>query len=128
MDSSKKRAGKIKTVAILGAGPAASTLATLLARAGVKVALLHRPRTAPLLVGESLVPAIVLMLRKLGVEDEVKTFSKYKPGACFDLFGQSDFPFLFKDFCGSFPPYAYNTPRIQFEETLLNNARKNGAK
>jgi len=128
MDSLKKNAGKIKTVAILGAGPAASTLATLLARAGMKVALLHRPRTAPLLVGESLVPAIVLMLRKLGVENEVKTFSKYKPGACFDLFGQSDFPFLFKDFCGSFPPYAYNTPRIQFEETLLNNARKNGAK
>jgi flavin-dependent dehydrogenase len=127
MDSSKKRAGKIKTVAILGAGPAASTLATLLAREGVKVSLLHRPRTAPLLVGESLVPAIVLMLRKLGVEDEVKTFSKYKPGACFDLFGQSDFSFLFKDFCGSFPPYAYNTPRIQFEETLLNNARKSGA-
>jgi flavin-dependent dehydrogenase len=119
---------KIGTVAILGAGPAASTLATLLARAGVKVAMLHRPRTAPLLVGESLVPAIVLMLRKLGVEDEVKTFSKYKPGACFDLFGQSDFPFLFKDFCGSFPPYAYNTPRIQFEEALLNNARKAGAK
>ncbi len=120
--------GKINTVAILGAGPAASTLATLLVRAGLKVAMLHRPRTAPLLVGESLVPAIVLMLRELGVEDEVKSFSKYKPGACFDLFGQSDFPFLFKDFCGSFPPYAYNTPRIQFEETLLNNARKAGAK
>ncbi len=120
---------KIRTVAILGAGPAASTLATLLARVGVKVAMLHRPRTAPLLVGESLVPAIVLMLRKLGVEDEVKAFSKYKPGACFDLFESiAIFHSLFKDFCGSFPPYAYNAPRIQFEETLLNNARKSGAK
>jgi flavin-dependent dehydrogenase len=119
---------KIKTVAILGAGPAASTLATLLARTGVKVAMLHRPRTAPLLVGESLVPAIVQMLRKLGVEEEVAAFSKYKPGACFNIGERADFPFAFKDFCGSFPPYAYNVPRIQFEETLLNNAHKSGAK
>jgi flavin-dependent dehydrogenase len=120
--------GKIQTVAILGAGPAASTLATLIARAGVKVAMLHRPRTAPLLVGESLVPAIVLMLRKLGVEKEVAAYSKYKPGACFNIGGRMDFPFAFKDFCGSFPPYAYNVPRIQFDETLLATARKAGAK
>jgi flavin-dependent dehydrogenase len=120
--------GKIQTVAILGAGPAASTLATLLSRAGVKAAMLHRPRTAPLLVGESLVPAIVLMLRKLGVEEEVAAYSKYKPGACFNIGEQMDFPFAFKDFCGSFPPHAYNVPRIQFEDTLLATARKAGAK
>jgi flavin-dependent dehydrogenase len=122
-------AATIETVAILGGGPAASTLATLLARSGLSVAMLHRPRTAPLLVGESLVPAIVLMLRQLGIEDEVKAFSKYKPGACFDMGeGRGDFPFAFKDFCGSFPPYAYNVPRIQFEETLLATARKAGVK
>jgi flavin-dependent dehydrogenase len=120
--------GKIKTVAILGGGPAASTLATLLAREGVRVAIFHRQRTAPLLVGESLVPAIVLMLRKLGVEEEVAAFSKYKPGACFNIGEQMDFPFAFKDFCGLFPPYAYNVPRIQFEATLLETARKAGAK
>lgn len=120
--------GKIQTVAILGAGPAASTLAILLVRAGVKVSLMHRPRTAPLLVGESLVPAIVLMLRQLGLEEEVAAFSKYKPGACFNIGAHADFPFAFKDFCGSFPPYAYNVPRIQFEDTLLAAARKAGAK
>jgi 2-polyprenyl-6-methoxyphenol hydroxylase-like FAD-dependent oxidoreductase len=65
------RNGKIQTVAILGAGPAAATLATLLAREGIRVAIFYRQRTAPLLVGESLVPAIILMLRKLGVEQEV---------------------------------------------------------
>ena len=124
-----QQTGKIQTVAILGGGPAASTLATLLARSGVRVAMMHRPRTAPLLVGESLVPAIVLMLRQLGIEEEVKAFSKYKPGACFDMGeGRGDFPFAFKDFCGSFPPYAYNVPRIQFEETLLATARKAGVK
>jgi flavin-dependent dehydrogenase len=120
--------GKIETVAILGAGPAASTLATLLARDGIRVAIFHRQRTTPLLVGESLVPAIVLMLRKLGVEEEVAAYSKFKPGACFNIGAQMDFPFAFKDFCGSFPPYAYNVPRIQFEATLLETARKAGAK
>ena len=122
------RASQISTVAILGAGPAACTLAVLLARSGRRVVMLHRPRTAPLLVGESLVPAIVLMLRKLGVEDEVASYSQYKPGACFDFGPDVIFPFVFKDFCGSFPPHAYNVPRIQFEATLLEAARKAGAK
>ena len=94
---------------------------------GRRVVMLHRPRTAPLLVGESLVPAIVLMLRKLGLEEEVAGYSQYKPGAAFDFGADAVFPFLFKDFCGSFPPHAYNVPRIQFEDTLLAAAKREGA-
>jgi flavin-dependent dehydrogenase len=120
--------GKIKTVAILGAGPAASTLATLLARDGVQVALLHRPRAAALLVGESLVPAIILILRRLGVEDEVRAYGKYKPGAIFNMNEFGDFPFTFADFCGKMPDYAFNVPRIKFETTLLDCAKRAGAR
>ncbi len=115
-------------MAILGAGPAACTLAILLSKMGRRVAMLHRPRAAPLLVGESLVPAIVVMLRRLGLEEEVAAYSQYKPGACFDFGGGMNFPFEFKNFCGSFPPHAYNVPRIQFEETLLAAAKRAGAK
>ena len=86
------RAGKIHSVAILGGGPVACTLAILLTRAGRRVAMLHRPRTAPLLVGESLVPAIVLMLRKLGLEAEVAAYSQVKPGACCDFGADVVFP------------------------------------
>jgi hypothetical protein len=118
----------IKTVAILGAGPAASTLATLLARDGVRVALLHRPRAAALLVGESLVPAIILILRRLGVEDEVRSYGKYKPGAIFNMNEFGDFPFTFADFCGKMPDYAFNVPRNKFEATLLDCAKRAGAK
>jgi flavin-dependent dehydrogenase len=118
---------KIKTVAILGAGPAASTLATLLARGGIRVALLHRPRATALLVGESLVPAIILILRRLGVEDEVRSYGKYKPGAIFNMNDWGDFPFTFADFCGKMPDYAYNVPRIKFEATLLDCAKRAGA-
>lgn len=120
--------GKINTVAILGGGPAASTLATLLAREGIRVALLHRPRHAPLLVGESLVPAIIPLLRRLGVEDEVRAYAKYKPGAIFNMNEFGDYPFTFKDFCGPLPDYAYNVPRLKFETTLLAAAQRAGAK
>ena len=61
----KNRKRQIESVAILGGGPVASTLATLLARAGLSVAILHRPRRAPLLVGESLVPAIIPSFQSL---------------------------------------------------------------
>lgn len=123
-----QRSGKINTVAILGGGPAASTLATLLAGEGIRVALLHRPRQAPLLVGESLVPAIIPILRRLGVEDEVRAYAKYKPGAIFNMNQFGDYPFTFKDFCGPLPDYAYNVPRIKFEATLLASAQRAGAK
>ena len=122
------RTEKIQTVAILGGGPAASALATLLAREKIRVAILHRPRAAALLVGESLVPAIVLILRRLGVEDEVRSYGKYKPGAIFNMNEFGDFPFTFADFCGRMPDYAYNVPRIKFEATLLENAKRAGAK
>jgi flavin-dependent dehydrogenase len=120
--------GKIKSLAILGGGPAASALATLLARDGIRVAILHRPRNAPLLVGESLVPAIIPILRRLGVEEEVREFAKYKPGAIFNMTEFGDYPFTFKDFCGPLPDYAYNVPRNKFEATLLEAAKRAGAK
>ena len=122
-----RRNGKTKTVAILGGGPVASTLAILLARDGVKVAILHLPKRAPLLVGESLVPAIIPMLRELGVEDEVKTYSKYKPGATINLTPTFNLVFPFKELRAKVPPYAYNTPRDRFDDTLLEAARKAGA-
>ena len=128
MASSKAPSDKINTVAILGAGPAASTLATLLARAGMTVAMLHRPRTAPLLVGESLVPAIIPMLQMLGVEDEVRDFSTFKPGATFNLSKDLNFSFFFNQLTGTTATYAYNVPRERFDDTLLDAARKAGVK
>jgi flavin-dependent dehydrogenase len=118
---------QVRTVAILGGGPVASTLATLLARAGLRVAIWHKPKATPLIVGESLVPSIIPMLQELGVEETVRSFSTFKPGACCDFGADVVFPFHYKDFCGSFPPHAYNVPRIQFEATLLANARAAGA-
>src|SRR5437899_589068 len=119
-------AGKVRSVAILGGGPVASTLATLLARAGVRVGILHRPRRAPLLVGESLVPAIIPMLRMLGVEEEVRGFSTFKPGATFNISEKVNFSFPFDQVRGPLPPYAYNVPRDRFDDALLQAAKQAG--
>ena len=116
----------IRTVAIIGGGPAACTLAVLLARAGIRVGLWHKPKSAPLIVGESLVPAIIPMLRKLGVEDEVRKYSMLKPGATFNLTPDIAFSFFFENLKG-LPRYAYNVPRDQFDATLLEAAQKAGA-
>jgi len=116
----------IRTVAIIGGGPSASTLAVLLARAGIRVGIWHKPKAATLIVGESLVPAIIPMLRKLGVEDEVRKYSMLKPGATFNLSPEIAFSFFFENLKG-LPRYAYNVPREKFDATLLEAAQKAGA-
>jgi hypothetical protein len=120
--------GKIKSVAILGGGPAACTLAVLLARKKIRVAIFHLPKRAPLIVGESLVPAVIPILRLLGIEDEVRGYGLYKPGATINLSPTVNFSFVFANIRGPLPTYAYNVPRDKFDDTLLNAARQAGVK
>jgi flavin-dependent dehydrogenase len=121
--------GKIQTVAIVGGGPSASTLAIMLARQGTRVAILHKPKRAPIIVGESLVPALIPMLQLLGVEDEVRGFSMLKPGATFNIGEKVNFHFWFAQLVGKGTTrYAYNVPRDRFDDTLLAAARQAGAK
>jgi len=117
----------IRTVGIIGGGPAACTLAVLLTRAGLRVGLWHKSKPTALIVGESLVPAIIPMLRKLGVEDEVRKYSTLKPGATFNLSPEIAFSFFFENLQG-LPRYAYNVPRDRFDATLLETAQKAGVK
>ena len=92
------------------------------------MAIFYRPKRAPLLVGESLVPAIIPMLRMLGVEDQVRSFSMFKPGATFNISETVNFSFPFDQIRGPMPPYAYNVPRDRFDDTLLEAARQAGVK
>lgn len=117
-----------KNIAIIGGGPAASTLAILLSKKGYKVVIFATEEKAPILVGESLVPMIIPMLKDLGVEEEVALYSIYKPGACFTFDATEVFDFRFSDTPSDLPSYAYNVPRDKFNQTLLNAAIKAGAK
>lgn len=123
-----QKPGKIRSVAILGGGPAASTLATLLARDGVCVAIYYLPKRVPLIVGESLVPAIIPMLQMLGVEEKVASFSTFKPGATFNIRPTDNYSFFFDKLIGKTATYAYNVPREKFDDALLDAAHAAGAK
>ena len=116
-----------KSIAVIGAGPAGTTLATLLARAGFRVAVFSRGRPSTLVVGESLVPAVVPILRRLGVEDEVRGYSVYKPGATFVVDREFTIQIAFDEVSLRVPGYAYNVPRDRFDATLRAACERSGA-
>ena len=118
---------RIRSVAVLGGGPAGAYLAAELARAGLRVALYTRGKRPPIIVGESLVPAIIPFLRHLGVEDEVRGFSVYKPGATFTLDVDDIRSFTFAEVRGAVTAYSYNVPRDRFDAALLEAALRAGA-
>ncbi len=117
---------KIKTVAIIGGGPTGSALGTFLHRDGYRVTIFESGKRPGLLVGESLMPAVIPYLKKLGVEEEVASYSQYKPGATFHLNREEEMTFIFDRVPSTGLPYAYNVPRAEFDATLLNAARREG--
>jgi len=119
---------QIQTVAILGGGPAGAALGCLLAKKGGGVGIYHTDKRPPLIVGESLLPAVVPMLRELGVEEEVKMFSVHKPGATVCLSVEEVISAFFSWADGTLPDYAYNTQRDLFDQTILDAAQRVGAK
>ena len=109
-------------VAILGAGPAGSALATFLAREGAQVTLFDDGRRPELLVGESLVPAVIPILQRLGLEGDAATCGRVKPGVTFVWSPTTRFSFTFARFAPSVFPYAYNIARPQFDDAIVAKA------
>jgi flavin-dependent dehydrogenase len=114
-------------VAIIGAGPCGSALAVLLAREGAEVTLFDDGRRPELLVGESLVPAVIPILERLGIEEETAMLGLLKPGVSFVWSPTDRFSFTFARFAPAVPPHAYNIPRPRFDDALLARAVKAGA-
>ena len=115
-----------RRVAILGGGPAGATTGAFLARAGVEVKLFSRGKRPPIIVGESLVPAVVPYLRRLGVEEEVASYSVWKGGATFVMGSESRMNVRFNEVRGAVTPYSYNVPRDRFDASILGAAERSG--
>jgi len=115
-----------RSVAIIGGGPAGAALGTHLVRAGCRVAIFRAPQRPKMLIGESLIPAVVTCLRELGVEEQIKSFSTYKPGATFYFSAVDEIQFDFGFGAADAPSYAYNTPRDLFDKAILDNAEREG--
>lgn len=115
-------------IAIIGAGPAGAALAIFLARLQADVTLFDDGRRPELLVGESLVPAVVPILRRLGIEEETAAFSCVKPGVSFIWSPTDRVSVTFNRFAPAVFPYAYNIPRPRFDEALLARAIASGVR
>jgi len=118
----------IKTVGIIGSGPAGASLASLLALKGLDVTLFDDGRRPELIVGESLIPAVVPMLRRLGLEERAAAICQHKPGVTFTLNAREQIDFCFQSLAGTpMPTYAYNAPRPAFDQLFDQRASELGA-
>lgn len=96
---------------------------------GVEATLFDDGRRPDLIVGESLIPAVIPVLRKLGLEERARAICQHKPGVTFTLNAAEKVEFCFDSLAGTaMPTYAYNAPRPAFDQLLDDRADELGAR
>src|ERR1700732_3828449 len=119
----------IYDVAIIGGGPAGSTAATLLARAGRRVVVFERERFPRFHIGESLLPFSMkafTRMQLLGKFEHAGFLKKYG-GEFFSACCDKGVKFYFKDAYRSQTDHSYQVTRADFDKLLLDHAAENGA-
>jgi flavin-dependent dehydrogenase len=116
-------------VAVIGGGPAGASTATFLARAGLDVCVFERETFPRFHVGESLIPATLPVLERMGVREQVEAHGfQIKFGAMFSD-QESGRAYTFYFLPGrAWPIYAYQVQRAEFDTILLEHAGKSGAR
>ena len=115
-------------VGIIGAGPAGCTLAILLKQRNIDCVVYDDDHKPDLIVGESLVSAVIPILRKLGIEDKVAAISTLKYGAALRHANGTRVDFRFQEFGSDYPAYSYNIPRPEFDDIIKDHAKSLGVK
>src|SRR5438445_13218195 len=116
-------------VAIIGGGPAGSTAATLLARAGRRVIVVEREKFPRFHIGESLLHFSMKAFSRLGLHEKflragfIKKCGGEIVGAC----AETGTKFYFKDAYRSQTDHAYHVTRGDFDKVLLDHAADCGA-
>jgi flavin-dependent dehydrogenase len=120
-------APEIWDVIVVGAGPAGSTAAALLAAAGHRVLVLDKERFPRFHIGESLLPLCLPVLERLGIDPDPDAWL-HKRGAqfvCETTNRRRSFDFA--DALPGPPRHAWQVDRAAFDERLLQRAVEFGA-
>ncbi|MBE1489193.1 NAD(P)/FAD-dependent oxidoreductase [Plantactinospora soyae] len=133
-------------VGVIGGGPAGSTVASYLARAGLDVAVFESAVFPREHVGESLVPAVIPVMNDIGVTPKIEaagfprkygaawTSADTRPTSTLDFdaashgFGVAEIAYEERDQAGVDRIYTWHVDRAQFDQILLKHAESLGAK
>ena len=116
-------------VAIIGGGPAGSTAATLLAKAGRRVVLFEREKFPRFHIGESLLPFSMKAFARMDLIEKFTqaNFLKKYGGEFFSACGDKGVKFYFRDAYRSQTDHSYQVTRAEFDKLLLDHAAENDA-
>jgi flavin-dependent dehydrogenase len=116
-------------VLVIGGGPGGSTAASVLAEKGYRVVLLEKARHPRFHIGESLLPANLPILERLGVAAPMRAIGMEKWGAEFVSPGDGRRQeFRFAQAWDKSQPLAYQVRRSEFDEILIRRAAQLGAR
>lgn len=116
-------------VIVIGAGPAGSTVAALLAEKGHRVLVLEKERFPRYHIGESLMPYCYFTFERLGVlpKIEAMAFVEKHSVQFVGRDGRVSTPFYFFQHFDHPAAKTWQVPRAEFDLMLLDNARSKGA-
>jgi flavin-dependent dehydrogenase len=114
---------------VIGAGPAGSTAAAILAEKGRSVLVLEKEKFPRYHIGESLMPYCWYTLHRLGLVEQMneRAFTKKYSVQFVTADGRQSQPFYFFQHYDHPSAVTWQIERSEFDHMMLDNARSNGA-
>ena len=115
-------------VIVIGGGPAGSTVSTLIAQRGHRVAVFERERFPRFHIGESLIPETYWVLQRLNMLPKMhrSPFIKKYSVQFVNALGRQSAPFYFRDNKPHECSQTWQVVRSEFDTMMLDNAREHG--